>query len=181
VVISQNTGAAQAAILGIDVGLDGAFAFYRDGRWTLVDMPTVGDGKKQQRRVINCPAVDALLREHAPIEHAYIEHASSMPKQGVASMFSFGRTFGALEMALVANGIPYTIVTAQAWKKLAGIPTGADKESSRRRALQLFQDQATALARRKDHARADALLLAHFGPKLHERAPSINQTVAERP
>ena len=57
-------------------------------------MPTVGDGKRL-RREINCAAICALLREQAPIKHPYIEHAAAMPRQGVASMFSLGRTFGA--------------------------------------------------------------------------------------
>jgi hypothetical protein len=76
------------AVLGIDVGLDGALAFYRDGCWMVCDMPTVGDGKRH-RREINCAAICALLREQAPIKPA------AMPRQGVASMFSLGRTFGA--------------------------------------------------------------------------------------
>jgi crossover junction endodeoxyribonuclease RuvC len=154
--------------VGIDVGLDGALAFHRNGVWTLVDMPTIGNGKG--KRQINCAAICALLHEQLPIDHAFIEHAAAMPRQGVASMFSFGRTFGALEMALVAASIPHTIVTAQQWKKAAGIPTGADKEAGRRRALQLFPDQSANLARKKDHARSDAMLLAFFGPSLRGRS-----------
>jgi crossover junction endodeoxyribonuclease RuvC len=66
-------------------------------------------------------------------------------------------------MALAAGGVPYTIVTPQKWKPAVGVLKGADKEASRQRALQLFPDQATNLARKKDHARADAMLLAYFG------------------
>ena len=101
------------AVLGIDVGLDGALAFHRDGCWMVRDMPTVDDGKRH-RRDINSAAICALLREQAPTKHAYIEHAAAMPRQGVASMFNFGRTFGALQMALVAANIPHTVVTSQA-------------------------------------------------------------------
>jgi crossover junction endodeoxyribonuclease RuvC len=101
------------AVLGIDVGLDGALAFYRNGCWMVCDMPTAADGKRH-RGEINCAAICALLREQAPIKHAYIEHAAAMPRQGVASMFSFGRTFGELLMALVAANIPHTVVTSQA-------------------------------------------------------------------
>ena len=32
------------AVLGIDVGLDGALAFYRNGCWMVCDMPTAADG-----------------------------------------------------------------------------------------------------------------------------------------
>jgi hypothetical protein len=82
------------AVLGMDVGLDGALAFYRNGCWMVCDVPTAADGKRH-RGEINCAAICALLREQAPIKHAYIEHAAAMPRQGVASMFSLGRTFGA--------------------------------------------------------------------------------------
>jgi hypothetical protein len=42
----------------------------------------------------------------------------------------------------------------------------ADKEASRQRALQLFPDQAANLAREKDHARGDAMLLAVYGARI---------------
>jgi hypothetical protein len=89
------------AVLGIDVGLDGALAFYRVG-WCATCRPlTTGS-------CIAGEAICALLREQAPIKHAYIDHATAMPRQGVASMSSFGRTFGALQMALVAANISDT-------------------------------------------------------------------------
>jgi len=57
-----------------------------------------------------------------------------------------------------------------------GVHTGADKEASRQRALQLFPDQAVNLARKKDHARADAMLLAYFGLKLSALAENARRT-----
>jgi hypothetical protein len=71
------------AVLGMDVGLDGALAFYRVG-WCATCRPlTTGS-------CIAGEAICALLREQAPIKHAYIDHATAMPRQGVASMSSFG-------------------------------------------------------------------------------------------
>jgi crossover junction endodeoxyribonuclease RuvC len=81
-------------------------------------------------------------------------------------MFRFGCSYGATKMALAACGIPYTVVAPAKWKPAVGIQTGADKEQSRLRALQLFPDQAANLTRKKDHARADAMLLAYFGMKV---------------
>ena len=78
-------------------------------------------------------------------------------------MFRFGCAYGATKMALAACGVPYSIITPQKWKSAVGVPTGADKEASRQRALQLFPREAANLARRKDHARADAMLIAYFG------------------
>jgi crossover junction endodeoxyribonuclease RuvC len=149
-------------ILGIDPGLSGAFALWCDGTWTLFDMPVVGDAKRHE---VNGPTLCAWLREHRP-DHAFVEYAAARPGQGVSSMFKFGVTYGATKMALAACGVAYTVVTPAKWKSAVGIQTGADKEQSRVRALQLFPDQAASLARKKDHARADAMLLAYFGTKV---------------
>jgi hypothetical protein len=148
-------------ILGADVGLGGALALYRAGTWTLMDMPVVGDGK---HRELNGPQLCEWLREQRP-DHAFVEYAAARPGQGVTSMFKFGTTCGATKMALSACGVAYTIVTPAKWKSAVGIQTGADKEQSRLRAIQLFPNQAASLARKKDHARADAMLLAYFGMK----------------
>jgi crossover junction endodeoxyribonuclease RuvC len=150
-----------SGILGIDPGLSGALALWRDGQWTLLEMPVVGDAKRHE---INGPALCLWLREHEP-SHAYLEYASARPGQGVTSMFRFGTTYGATKMALSACDVAYTIITPAKWKPAVGIPTGADKEASRLPALQLFPDQAANLTRKKDHARADAMLLAYFGAK----------------
>jgi crossover junction endodeoxyribonuclease RuvC len=159
-----------AAILGVDVGLDGAIAIHRGSQWTIVDMPVLGLGSgKRTRREVNCAAIWALLLEQMPIEHVFVEHSSAFPKQGVAGVFSFGRTAGVLQMAFVAANVPHTIVAAPVWKRMAGIPAGAGKEASRRRCLQLYPELAEHLKLIKHHNRADAVLLAHAGPTLRGR------------
>jgi len=160
-------------ILGIDNGLSGALALWCDGRWTLLDMPTVSNGKRNE---LNGPEICRWLREHAP-HHAFLEFASARPGQGVTSMFRYGVCYGAIQMALAANGIPFTIVTPQKWKAAVGIAAGSDKEAGRLRALQLFPGEAANLSRKLDHARADAMLLAHFG--LNDRA-EYRQLVHEK-
>lgn len=151
-----------SGILGVDPGLSGALALHRDGQWMLLDMPIAGDAKHHE---INGSELCRWLREHHP-DHAFIEYAAARPGQGVTSMFRFGCSYGATKMALAACGVPYTIITPAKWKPAVGIQTGADKEASRQRALQLFPDQAEALTRKKDHARADAMLLAYFGMRV---------------
>src|SRR6516225_5713340 len=95
-----------SGILGIDPGISGALALYRDGQWILLDMPIAGDAKHHE---INGPALCAWLRKHAP-DHAFIEFASARPSQGVSSMFRYGCSYGALKMALAACGVPYTVI-----------------------------------------------------------------------
>jgi crossover junction endodeoxyribonuclease RuvC len=150
-----------SGILGIDPGISGALALCRDEQWTLLDMPIAGDVKHHE---INGPELCRWLREHSP-DFVFVEFAAARPGQGVTSMFRFGCSYGAIKMALAACGVPYSVITPGKWKPAVGIQTGADKEASRQRALQLFPGQAANLARKKDHARADAMLLAYFGVK----------------
>jgi crossover junction endodeoxyribonuclease RuvC len=150
-----------SGVLGIDPGLSGALALCHNGQWILLDMPIAGDAKRHE---VNGPELCRWLREHKP-DHAFIEYAAARPGQGVTSMFRFGVSYGSTNMALSACGVAYTVITPQKWKSAVGVPTGADKEASRQRALQLFPGEAANLARKKDHARADAMLLAYFGMK----------------
>jgi crossover junction endodeoxyribonuclease RuvC len=61
--------------------------------------------------------------------------------------------------------LPYELVHPATWKLklLAGMARG--KDASRVKAMQLFPQTAKDLARKKDHGRADALLLAVYGVK----------------
>jgi len=60
---------------------------------------------------------------------------------------------------MAALRMPYTPVRPVVWKKAFSL--GKDKEASRLRAQQLFP--AADLRRKKDHGRAEALLLAWYG------------------
>ena len=52
-----------------------------------------------------------------------------MPKQGVASSFTFGDGYGQLKMGLTAVGIPFELVTPQAWQKGLAIPPRKKSET----------------------------------------------------
>ncbi len=91
---------------------------------------------------------------------AVIELVHSMPRQGVASSFKFGRHYGFLRGLLVALKIPFLEVTPQKWQKEMGCLTHGDKNVSKARAQQLFPNQ------RFTHATADAMLLAVYCSRL---------------
>jgi len=55
-----------------------------------------------------------------------------------------------------------TIIEPTAWKKAHHL-RGGDKEGGRQRALQLFPSAHALLARKKDHGRAEAALIALAG------------------
>ena len=87
-------------------------------------------------------------------ERAVIESVHSMPKQGVASSFKFGKSFGFLLGLLTGMKIPYALVTPQKWQKEMQCLTHGDKNVSKAAAQRLWPD------RKWTHAIADAALIA---------------------
>jgi crossover junction endodeoxyribonuclease RuvC len=85
-----------------------------------------------------------------------------MPRQGASSGFLYGRAIGAVESAVALCQVPITIVEPSVWKRRFHL-NGGDKEQSRLLALQKFPQQHALLARKKDHNRAEAVLLAVYG------------------
>jgi len=148
-------------ILGCDPGIHGALALVDivDGAppWLIdvPDVPVIGTGAKER---VNTMLVRDWLAHHTP-DHALIERAGSMPKQGVASTFKYARAVGSLETVVACSDIPYSIIEPAVWKKLHHLP-GKDKEAARQRALQLFPAAHALFARKKDHQRAEAALIA---------------------
>ena len=91
--------------------------------------------------------------------HVVIEESQAMPGQGTRSMFTTGYGMGIWVGILATLELPYTSVRPSVWKR--SLALGKDKEASRLRAMQLFP--GADLRRKKDHGRAEALLLAYYG------------------
>jgi hypothetical protein len=156
-------------ILGIDPGVHGGVAVLDiadNGTPVLVDaidIPVIGSGAKER---VDAAALRVFIATHL-LAHAFIERAQAMPKQGASSGYKYGRAVGAIEAVVALCAVPITIVEASAWKKALGLlGQRGDKEASRQRALQLFPTAHALLARKKDHGRAEALLIAAFGGKM---------------
>ena len=153
-------------VLGVDPGISGGLAVVEiaDGiapaLVECIDIPVVGTGAKER---VDVAAIRNFIDRHKPIR-ALIERAQAMPKQGSSSGFKYGRAVGAIEATIALSGIPVTIVEPSVWKRFWKLP-GKDKESSRQQALQLFPVAHAALARKKDHGRAEASLIALFGAR----------------
>ena len=88
-----------------------------------------------------------------------VENVHSMPKQGVASSFKFGRSLGAIEGVIGALSYPHVKMTPQAWKKEMSL-IGKDKTASRALAKELWPNQAEHFQLVKHDGRADAALIA---------------------
>ncbi len=93
--------------------------------------------------------------------HCLIEKVHSMPKQGVKSMFSFGRNFGFLIGCLTALNIPFDFVTPNKWQSDMQCRTGGDKNITKAKAQRLFPKLKIT------HALADALLIALYCRNQH--------------
>jgi len=154
-------------LLGVDPGLSGALGWLdATGAYVGVDdLPTMLAGKATGavKTRVNVAGLAELIRDRTKGETcmAYVEQQMGYGRQmGRASVFSIGRTFGAIEGVLGGLLIPIHIVHAQVWKKHFALPR-KDKERARALAIELFP--AASLARKKDKDRAEALLIASWG------------------
>lgn len=150
-------------ICGIDIGLTGAICILdRDKILYLIEMPILKTGKKSE--IDLCRIKDILCQFKPSISHAFIEKAGVRPKQGSVSMFRYGSCYGMIIGLCAGLEIPYSLIAPQTWKATMLRDMPKEKEISILRAQQLFP--TIVFHRKKDHHRAEALLLAEYGRRL---------------
>src|SRR5262245_47259039 len=160
---SHRRGRIMTRVLGVDPGIRGGLAIVEFNGSTApqlidaVDIPVTGVGAKER---VDALALRTWIQTYQP-DHALIERGQAMPKQGASSGFKYGRACGPLEAAIALVGIPMTIIEPTAWKKFHSL-RGGEKEASRQRALMLFPTAHAMLARKMDHGRAEATLIALY-------------------
>lgn len=138
--------------IGIDPGKKGGYAVV-DGRRAETH-PWDDDGFLRFLQAI------AGRKDGAAI---VLEHVGPMPGQGVASMFHFGQSFGFIQGAIRAIGLPYELVRPQKWKKEFSV-TG-DKNSSIEVCKKLFPGVPLLPSdryRKDSDGMAEALLMAEY-------------------
>lgn len=157
-------------LVGIDPGKSGAIALLDLGSRTpvLLDVPLIP--KPQGGNEINYRELAEVL---APPNYdriiAVLEGVGPRPTDGAIQSWRFGETVGAIKLAIFAHGYEVHQPSPATWKayfKLTKKPGETDsqaKERSRGLALQRFPEAAPYLQRKKDHGRAEALLLALYG------------------
>ena len=150
-------------VIGIDPGLSGAIAFLSEdfGAW-VEDMPVIGHSKTGfVKRAVDLVALARMLEPYgmSGTASAFLERVNAYPGQGVGSMFSLGMSFWGVAGVVCALGIPLTLVEPKNWK--AKYRLGSDKELARALASRYYP--LLDLTRKKDHGRADALLIARYG------------------
>ncbi len=156
--------------IGIDPGLSGALATLVDGEpGPILDMPTFHNGTANE---VDAFALGAFIRKTRS-EHpgafftVCIEKVRAMPStgdgprrtMGSQSSFNFGDGFGQVKCAFRVLGIEPVFVESRTWKKRFAL-IGANKDESRVLTLLRFPSVADHLRRKRDHGRAEALLIA---------------------
>ena len=144
--------------LGIDPGLTGALALLGPGGdlELVADLPIIRD---RSLAWVDGAELQTIIRDaaHGRPVRAIVERVSAMPRQGVASVFTFGVGFGSILGTLQALHVGITFVTPAVWKLALGL--GKDKRASLDRARLLYPAADLRLA--KHDGRAEALLIAH--------------------
>ncbi len=145
-------------ILAIDPGISGAIAIYfteAPDRVMVADMPLAGGN-------VNPHALRQMIQSYKP-DFAIIERVTAHPKEGVSSVWRFATAYATAVTTVALCDIPYALVTPTSWKKFMVLGGGKEgKEQARVRAIATFPHNAVNFARKKDHNRAEASLLALY-------------------
>ena len=149
------------AWLGVDPGKTGAACLLtKRARILFFDWP-----KSDSFKIVSDQIY--IWSNRYDIKTVVLEKVSSMPKQGVKSMFTFGGNYRAWEMLIVCCHLPMIMPTPQKWQKGVGI-TKSDGPDPKSRALnvasRLFPNaELTGPRGGALSGRADALLMAYYG------------------
>jgi hypothetical protein len=149
-------GGSQVNYIGIDPGRSGGIAIITEYTVHFCKL------SETERDIADW----LFQRTHVGVfggQRALLEKVHSMPKQGVASTFTFGTNYGFLRGLLTGLKISFDDVTPQRWQKAMGCLTHGDKNLSKAKAQQLFPELKIT------HATADALLIAEYCRRINER------------
>ncbi len=159
--------------LGIDPGLHGAMALIDDkGKfYELIDLPIkrkylAPDNIKQ---CIDAPKLEHvlsyLIAEYGCVE-VYLEDVHGRGGWNAAISFGLGETVGALRSVIDMVELDLTLITPTFWKKY--LKLSSDKEQVRAYAIKCFPDAAQYLKYKKNHDRAEALLIAKYAMEVNK-------------
>lgn len=163
-------------ILGIDPGLSGGIVFFKPGEMHAFDMPVVSYKlkNKKTRREIDVYRLARILKKY-PAQYCFLELIWGRGGKGSqASEFTFGEAYGMLKATIALCGIPYELVTPQAWKKHYNI--SKDKEEAHKLASKIFPGHADLWPLKKHDGRAEAALIANYGLNMQNLTNSRKET-----
>lgn len=147
--------------VGVDPGKNGAVAAV-DAKGSVLGISRFVHAETEGR--IALIILDFVAELDADeIKAATIERVGAMPRQGVVSMFTFGRVYGEAWAGLLASQCRTFAVTPSTWQRDLYLPK-RDCVTNHKRALK--QEAETRFGRKLLLAEADAVWLAEWG-RLH--------------
>jgi len=148
--------------VGIDPGKQGSIAYLVNSSIKVIATPIV-------EKEYDIVAMKNILLDINKNDEVFcvLERAQPMPKQGVVSMFSFGKGYGIWLALLVSLGLKFQIVHSRTWtrKMLEGSP-GVGKERAFNVARNLFPSWQPKF--KKEYQYADAILLAEYARRIYK-------------
>jgi crossover junction endodeoxyribonuclease RuvC len=141
------------AVLGIDPGRSGAAVVL-----SMTGEPLAVIRGDQSADEIATEMAEAISRRPVNVRLAVLEDVHSMPKQGVASTFTFGESKGIWKGIMGCYRLRSELVSPQKWQKALGCLSGGDKNVTKAAALAMFP----AVGKGITHQVADAYLLAEY-------------------
>ena len=145
--------------IGIDPGKSGSVTVIEGESLRVTATPVIG-------KEYNVRQMFTLLDAEKNNAVAILERAQAMPRQGVVSMFEFGRGYGIWIGLLSALNLPFRIVHSRVWTRmlLMGAP-GEGKERAFFVARNLFPQWNPKL--KKEYQFCDSILLAEYGRRIY--------------
>ena len=143
--------------IGIDPGAKGAMALLDDNARLPEIIPFNKEEYIDRLRLLFYEEAECIC---------CIESVHALPRQGVASTWAFGQSYGWLLGMLDTLCIPYQPITPQKWKKEFGL--NSDKAKSVEVCKQLFPGiklLRTDRSRKEDDNIAEAVLLSLYAKR----------------
>lgn len=161
----------QPIYAGIDSGSTGAIGFICGRYHTVVDIPTTATtrarGKKKSSKFDHVEIIrlfDLIDRSECAVRvliETALSRVGGFGRGASFVAFKVGMAYAMWPLFLKSRDYAVMEVYPHVWKGKANIPGGLDgKEVARSRAVKLFP--SAMLHRKKDHNRAEALLLAKY-------------------
>jgi hypothetical protein len=175
--------------IGVDPGLSGGMAILARTGAKVFDLPTVDiAGGGTIRRRLHGPSLYSILMREAAGEQCLVavEALAAGGRAGfnmAQTQNAMYRARGVLETVFELAGLQVLEVTPKAWKGMYGLAGKSEDGQAVAKALQLaaqfYPELMGDLDRKKDHNRAEAVLIAHWLRRKHQLAEDSRQRAAE--
>lgn len=149
--------------VGIDPGLTGAIAILSKDNLCVIDMPTVR--WRDTKTVCGVSLAGIFTNINSEDAVVALEKAQSFSGEGRSSLFTYGVGYGVVFGVLCTfPRVAVHEIAAADWKRACGLTS--NKGDSLEAAKQIFKNNTSLFARKKDHGRAEAALLAYYASRV---------------